>query len=71
MNAQPDQRTSDRLLKIAEVLRRCGISRSSVYLFIKAGTFPLQVRQSKRAVGWSEREVQDRIEARKAEGLLP
>ncbi len=43
----------DRLIKIKDVLRICAISRTSVYLGMKNGRFPAQVKQSKRAVAWS------------------
>lgn len=55
----------DKLIKVAEVLKRCALSRSSPYAYMKDGSFPRQVRQSVRSVAWSEQEVIRWIEARK------
>ena len=52
MNAE-----GDRLLRLPEVLRLTGLSRSTVYRKIKAGEFPRPVKLGKRAVGWREFEV--------------
>lgn len=42
-----------RLLKIQEVLRRCAISRSSLYRLIEAKRFPYQVSLTgNRAIAW-------------------
>jgi len=48
---------SDRLLRLPEVLRLTGLSRSTLYRKIKAGEFPRPVKLGKRAVGWRESEV--------------
>lgn len=47
----------DRLIKIDEVLHICGLSRSSIYAFIKKGEFPAQVKLSKKASAWVHSEV--------------
>jgi prophage regulatory protein len=39
-------------LRLPEVLRRVGLSRSSVFRLIKQGSFPAPVKLSKRASGW-------------------
>ena len=54
MNAYP---TRDRLIKLRAVLEITGISKSSLYRKISAGTFPPPVRQGLRAVAWRESEV--------------
>jgi prophage regulatory protein len=56
----------DKLLTIAEVCEQAGLCASSVYARSKAGTFPRQVRIDGMA-RWSQIEVQDWIEQRKAE----
>jgi prophage regulatory protein len=47
----------DRILRLPAVLERTGLSRSTLYRKIKAGTFPSQVAISLRCAGWRESEV--------------
>lgn len=44
-------------LRIDEVKRRVGLSRSPIYVRIKAGTFPRPVKLDSKAVAWVESEV--------------
>ena len=44
-----------------------GLSRSTIYEQIQAGTFPKPIRLGPKAVGWLESEVLAWIEARTAE----
>ncbi|WP_307637782.1 helix-turn-helix transcriptional regulator [Variovorax boronicumulans] len=53
----------DALLRKPEVLRRTGLSNSSLYLLMAQGGFPRPVRLGPRTVRWVEREVQAFIEA--------
>ena len=46
-----------RLLRLPEVLRATGLSRSNLYRKIKVGEFPSPFQLGKRAVGWRESEV--------------
>jgi len=46
--------TSDRILRLAAVLDRTGLSRSTLYRKIGDGTFPKQVQIAYRCVGWRE-----------------
>jgi prophage regulatory protein len=48
----------DRIIRIAEVLKRTGQTRSTLYRKVTAGTFPCNVRISMRCVGWREADVQ-------------
>ncbi len=50
-------RTQDRIIRITEVMALTGLSRSSIYAAIKAGTFPAQLKLSVRSSGWLESEV--------------
>lgn len=58
------------LLRLREVCRRTGKSRSEIYRRIAAGDFPPPVKLSVRASAWPEHEVSawiaDRIAARDA-----
>ncbi|MBM4263547.1 MAG: AlpA family transcriptional regulator [Deltaproteobacteria bacterium] len=55
------------ILRLPEVKRSTGLSRSTIYLRVAEGKFPKPVSLGGRAVGWLEAEVQDwlrqRIEA--------
>lgn len=53
-----------RLIKIAEVMATCAISRSSLYALVKEGTFPAPVKLSERSSAWVQREVLDWVAAR-------
>ena len=46
-----------RLMRLPEVERLSGLSRSTIYKMISEGTFPRQVRINERAVGWRESEL--------------
>jgi prophage regulatory protein len=46
-----------KLTRLASVMERCALGRSSIYAGVKAGTFPAPVRLSARAVGWREEEI--------------
>jgi prophage regulatory protein len=47
----------DRILRLPAVLERTGLSRSTLYRKIQAGTFPPQLAISKRCAGWRESSV--------------
>ena len=46
------------ILRLPEVKRSTGLSRSTIYLRIAEGTFPKSVSLGGRAVGWLEAEIQ-------------
>lgn len=49
--------TTDRLIRIDEVLHICGFSRSALYASIQKGDFPVQVKLSKKASAWLYSEI--------------
>jgi len=49
--------TADRILRLNKVLDRTGLSRSTLYRKVQAGTFPKQVRIAARCAGWRESAV--------------
>jgi len=57
---------SQKIIKLPDVMQRCALSRSSLYSYVKAGTFPRPVSLGVRAVGWIEAEISDWI-SQKAE----
>lgn len=52
------------ILRRKQVQARTGLSRSTIYLYIKAGQFPKPVALGPRAVGWIESEVSEWIAKR-------
>lgn len=67
-----DTSSQSTLLRRPEVLRRCGISNSTLHRLINAGDFPTPIQISPRAVAWIEEEVtvwiEQRIEASRNQG---
>jgi prophage regulatory protein len=59
------------IIRLAETLRRTGLSRSTLYDLQTAGEFPKSIKLTRHrhgsAVGWLESEVNAWIEARIAE----
>ena len=47
----------DRILRLKAVLDRTGLSRSTLYRKMQAGSFPKQVRIATRCTGWRESAV--------------
>jgi prophage regulatory protein len=45
------------ILRLKNVKNRTGLSRSTIYERIKAGTFPVQVMLGPRSVGWLESDI--------------
>ncbi len=48
----PSQSTPQRLLRMPDVCAIVGLSKSSIYEGVKAGTFPAPIKLSRRAVCW-------------------
>ena len=59
---------TNNILRLPDVKRKTGQSRSTIYDKVQRGEFPAPVKLGERAVGWVEAEVdawvKDRIEAR-------
>lgn len=47
----------DRIIRIATVLARTGLTRSTLYRKVQNGTFPRQLKLSERCAGWRESAV--------------
>jgi prophage regulatory protein len=56
-----------RVIRLAEVKRRTGLSTSTVYAMMARDEFPRQVRLGEGAVGWVEHEIDQFLEDRIAE----
>lgn len=53
-----------RILRLAEVCQRVGLSRSSVYKFVGNADFPQPIPLGARAVGFIESEIEEWIQSR-------
>ncbi len=53
-----------RMIRLKEVKRRIGLSRSSIYALVKQGSFPRQIQLGPRSVAWLESDIDDWIERR-------
>jgi prophage regulatory protein len=47
------------ILRLSDVKKRTGLSRSTIYLRISQGNFPKPISLGGRAVGWLEAEIQE------------
>ena len=52
------------ILRRSHVVQRTGLSRSTLYHYMKTGDFPKPVLLGQRAVGWLESDISDWIAAR-------
>ena len=64
MSMQRDTASELAILRRRQVEQRTGLSRSTLYQYIKDGNFPKPVPLGPRAVGWLEAEVRDWIATR-------
>jgi prophage regulatory protein len=55
-----------KILRLKAVKDSTGLSRSTIYAMLKAGTFPQSVKLGLRSVGWYESDIQDWIASRHA-----
>jgi prophage regulatory protein len=49
--------TDDRILRIGNVLKLTGLSRSTLYRKVQRGEFPKQIKLSERCAGWRQSSV--------------
>lgn len=54
------------ILRLPDVRKRVGLSKSQIYALIARGEFPKQLRLSTRASGWDSRAILAWIESRTA-----
>jgi prophage regulatory protein len=63
MQTQQHCNSAQAILRLPQVLQRTGISRSTIYGKIKAGTFPAPISLGARAVGFLNTEIDMWIES--------
>lgn len=49
--------SQESLIRLPEVMRRTGMSKTDVYRKIKSGDFPKQIRRSHKVAVWVERQI--------------
>lgn len=59
-------KNNDAILRLPEVKKLSGLSRTSIYRQMKQGTFPKQVHIGIRSVGWRAKDVTSWLETRTA-----
>jgi prophage regulatory protein len=47
----------DKVLRIADVIERIGLSRISIWRKVRAGEFPAPIELSRNSIGWPESEI--------------
>ena len=63
-HALQEFKMQNRILRRSQVEAQIGLSRSSIYQMMSEGEFPLPIKLGKRAVGWSEVEINDWLASR-------
>lgn len=53
--------SQERIIRITTVLERTGLTRSTLYRKVQAGSFPKQIAISARCAGWRESAVDEWI----------
>lgn len=53
-----------KILRLAQVLEMTGLSRATLYRYVKNRQFPAQIKLGERAAGWVESEVTDWLTGR-------
>ena len=57
MSDSEPRKTASMFMRLPAVMAATGMSRTTIYLRIKAGTFPKPIQIGARAVAWDEAEV--------------
>ena len=53
-----------KILRLPDVIKNTGLSRSTIYAFMKEGKFPQNICLGIRARGWNENDIQAWINSR-------
>ena len=53
-----------KIIRLPEVMKTTGLSRSTIYQRIGEKTFPVQIPLGPKSVGWLESDIQQWLEAR-------
>ena len=55
---------SKQILRLNDVIKKIGLSRSSIFKMIDANSFPQSISLNERAIGWLASEIDDWIDSR-------
>jgi prophage regulatory protein len=58
------------ILRRKQVEQMTGLSRSTIYQWIKDGSFPASITLGRRSVGWDMAEIQDWIQQRRTQSTI-
>lgn len=61
---------SHKIMRLPEVIEVTGLSRSTIYLRMAKGSFPLSISLGERAVGWLHTDIAHWLDARVAESKV-
>ena len=64
------QISTQRIIRLPEVMARTGLSRSTIYSFIASGNFPKSIKLGARSIGFIETDINDWISSKIAGGLI-
>jgi prophage regulatory protein len=53
------QQKSETIIRLPEVIKQTGLSRSTIYSLIKSGDFPQQIQLSERTMGFTQSSICD------------
>ena len=56
--------SSKNILRLPQVVQKTGLSRATIYAYIKKNQFPVQLSLGERSSGWLESEVENWIDSR-------
>ena len=53
---------SNNIIRLPDVIKKCGLSKSTIYLMISKDEFPESISLGERSVGWIESEIDQWLE---------
>ena len=59
---QDNQKKPKRIIRLSEVMKRTGKSRSSIYVGMAEGSFPKKIKTGGKSIGFLENEIEEWIE---------
>ena len=67
----PEHTPSPKMLRVPAVMARTGISRTTIYRRVKAGTFPAPLDIGNSLIGWPESAIDAWLRARPSVSYAP
>ncbi len=64
MSEKSQEKKQGSILRLPSVTKKTGLSRSSIYAYLKKGVFPAPIPLGERSVGWLETEVDEWLNSR-------